>query len=203
MEKKNLLQIGIVLFLAQIIFSCSSAEYYRFAPSNQKAYQPLKAKAAPAAEATTSPPATATLTDEVAVNSTPEEPVLEASISKVQAKVVNKLPAVKPLTPAKNQATTTQTLTPEETQALAMVKDRLAHLSKAEKKDLKTGIKDVLQQNASDSDIVEIIFAILIPPVGVFLHEGITNRFWISLLLTILFFIPGMVYALLVVTDTI
>jgi uncharacterized membrane protein YqaE (UPF0057 family) len=37
----------------------------------------------------------------------------------------------------------------------------------------------------------------------VFLHEGINNRFWISLLLTILFFIPGVIYALLVVTDSI
>lgn len=51
---------------------------------------------------------------------------------------------------------------------------------------------------------VVIICAILLPPLGVYLHEGeITSRFWISLLLTLLFFIPGMIYSLLVVTDSI
>lgn len=52
--------------------------------------------------------------------------------------------------------------------------------------------------------VVIIICAILLPPLGVYLYEGeITNRFWISLLLTLLFFVPGMIYSLLVVTDTI
>ncbi|ALJ01095.1 hydrogenase expression protein [Rufibacter tibetensis] len=51
--------------------------------------------------------------------------------------------------------------------------------------------------------MVKIILAILIPPLAVFLHEGLGSRFWISLLLTLLFIIPGIVYALLVVTDTI
>ncbi|MBK0403040.1 YqaE/Pmp3 family membrane protein [Adhaeribacter sp. BT258] len=53
-------------------------------------------------------------------------------------------------------------------------------------------------------NIVELIFAIILPPVGVLLHEGgLNGRFWISLLLTLLFFFPGMIYAILVVTDTI
>jgi uncharacterized membrane protein YqaE (UPF0057 family) len=50
------------------------------------------------------------------------------------------------------------------------------------------------------STVVQVIFAILIPPLGVFLHEGVINgRFWIDLLLTIIFYIPGMIYALIVV----
>ena len=45
-----------------------------------------------------------------------------------------------------------------------------------------------------------LIYAILLPPLGVYLHEGEVNtRFWISLLLTLLFFIPGVIYALIVV----
>ncbi|AMM53043.1 hydrogenase expression protein [Rufibacter sp. DG15C] len=53
-------------------------------------------------------------------------------------------------------------------------------------------------------NIIEVIFAILIPPLGVFLHEGELNtRFWVSVLLTLLFVIPGIIYALLVVTDSI
>ncbi|RYD70574.1 MAG: YqaE/Pmp3 family membrane protein [Sphingobacteriales bacterium] len=46
-----------------------------------------------------------------------------------------------------------------------------------------------------------IILAILLPPLAVYLHQGeINKKFWISLLLTLLFFIPGVIYALLVVT---
>ena len=50
------------------------------------------------------------------------------------------------------------------------------------------------------STVVQVIFAILIPPLGVYLHEGeINSRFWIDLLLTLLFYLPGMIYALVVV----
>ncbi len=52
--------------------------------------------------------------------------------------------------------------------------------------------------------ILAVIFAILIPPIGVLIH---TNIDWlkvlICLLLTFLFFLPGMIYALLVVFDVI
>lgn len=57
--------------------------------------------------------------------------------------------------------------------------------------------------SADEMLLLAIIFAILIPPLGVAIYEGITTRFWISLLLTILFFIPGMIYSLLVVCGVI
>ncbi|MBK9570178.1 MAG: YqaE/Pmp3 family membrane protein [Chitinophagaceae bacterium] len=45
-----------------------------------------------------------------------------------------------------------------------------------------------------------VILALLLPPLAVYLHEGVINkRFWISLLLTILFFVPGVIYALIVI----
>ncbi len=48
--------------------------------------------------------------------------------------------------------------------------------------------------------VLLVILCFLLPPVAVFLHEGgINNKFWISLLLTIFFFIPGIIYALYVV----
>lgn len=47
--------------------------------------------------------------------------------------------------------------------------------------------------------ILQIIFAILLPPVGVALKAGIGKDFVINLLLTILFYIPGMIHALWVV----
>ncbi|OAV45925.1 hydrogenase expression protein [Lewinella sp. 4G2] len=52
-----------------------------------------------------------------------------------------------------------------------------------------------------DGDILLIILAILLPPLAVFLHQGeINTKFWISLVLSLLFFLPGVIYALLVIT---
>ncbi|XVE99380.1 hypothetical protein REPUB_Repub03eG0193100 [Reevesia pubescens] len=45
---------------------------------------------------------------------------------------------------------------------------------------------------------VEVIFAILLPPVGVFLRHGCGGEFWIDLLLTLLGYIPGIIYAIYV-----
>ncbi|HTB32954.1 MAG TPA: YqaE/Pmp3 family membrane protein [Bacteroidia bacterium] len=49
------------------------------------------------------------------------------------------------------------------------------------------------------SMVVIVLCAIFIPPLGVALMYGIHSYFWIDLLLTLLFFIPGMIFALVVV----
>lgn len=52
----------------------------------------------------------------------------------------------------------------------------------------------------SENTVLLVILAILLPPLAVYLHEGeINTRFWISLVLTLLFWIPGVIYALIVV----
>ncbi len=48
-------------------------------------------------------------------------------------------------------------------------------------------------------DLVRIIFAILLPPVGVFLQVGIGPQFWINILLTLLGYIPGIVHAVYII----
>jgi uncharacterized membrane protein YqaE (UPF0057 family) len=55
------------------------------------------------------------------------------------------------------------------------------------------------RNNASVPFVVIVIFAIIIPPLGVGLMYGINNYFWIDLILTLLFFFPGMIFALVVV----
>jgi len=45
-------------------------------------------------------------------------------------------------------------------------------------------------------DILRIIIAIFIPPLAAFLTVGISLHFWINLVLTLFFFIPGMIHAL-------
>lgn len=50
--------------------------------------------------------------------------------------------------------------------------------------------------------VLLIILCILLPPLAVYLKEDeINSKFWISLLLTLLFWLPGVIYALLVVFD--
>ncbi|KXS15504.1 UPF0057-domain-containing protein [Gonapodya prolifera JEL478] len=44
-------------------------------------------------------------------------------------------------------------------------------------------------------DILKIFFAILLPPLGVFLEVGLETPFWINILLTVLGFIPGIIHA--------
>jgi uncharacterized membrane protein YqaE (UPF0057 family) len=45
-----------------------------------------------------------------------------------------------------------------------------------------------------------VILAILLPPLAVYLHQGeINSKFWISLLLTLIFWLPGIIYALIVI----
>lgn len=48
-------------------------------------------------------------------------------------------------------------------------------------------------------ELVKILLAILLPPLGVFLQVGIGKHFWINILLTILGYIPGIVHAVWVV----
>jgi uncharacterized membrane protein YqaE (UPF0057 family) len=48
-------------------------------------------------------------------------------------------------------------------------------------------------------DLLRIIIAILLPPLGVFLQVGLTKHFWINILLTILGYIPGIVHAVWVI----
>jgi len=49
------------------------------------------------------------------------------------------------------------------------------------------------------SDICKIIFAVILPPLGVFLERGCTADFWINVLLTILGYLPGIIHALYII----
>ena len=48
-------------------------------------------------------------------------------------------------------------------------------------------------------DLLKIVAAIILPPLGVFLEVGIGKHFWINILLTILGYIPGIVHAVWVI----
>jgi uncharacterized membrane protein YqaE (UPF0057 family) len=48
-------------------------------------------------------------------------------------------------------------------------------------------------------DLLRIVVAILLPPLGVFMQVGIGTQFWINVLLTILGYIPGIIHAVWVI----
>lgn len=71
---------------------------------------------------------------------------------------------------------------------------------RALKKDLRQAKKAFRSEAASDDLLLLVIVTILIPPLGMYLYEGAaTDRFWISLVLTLLFYIPGLIYSLIVI----
>lgn len=49
------------------------------------------------------------------------------------------------------------------------------------------------------TDIIKVIAAVLLPPLGVFLEVGLKGHFWLNILLTLLGFIPGIIHALYVI----
>ncbi len=48
-------------------------------------------------------------------------------------------------------------------------------------------------------DLIRILVAIILPPLGVFLQVGLGKDFWINILLTLLGYIPGIVHAVWVI----
>ncbi|WP_255594409.1 YqaE/Pmp3 family membrane protein [Pontibacter sp. HSC-14F20] len=200
MKIRSLLNLVFVLVAAQLMFACSSAKYYEFAGHKQAPYNDMK-KPAPkqevAPEISLSEVAMAAA-EEKATEKAVAEPELEASAA-IPAAPVAPAPKVAPIAPV-----AAEEVTVTEAEALAMAKERLASMTKAEKKEFKREVREALKQDrGGDLSIIKIILAVLLPPLAVFLHVGIGTQFWISLILTLLFWIPGVIYALLVVTDTI
>jgi uncharacterized membrane protein YqaE (UPF0057 family) len=48
-------------------------------------------------------------------------------------------------------------------------------------------------------DVLRIIFAIILPPLGVFLQVGLGKHFWLNILLTLLGYIPGIIHAIYII----
>lgn len=130
--------------------------------------------------------------------------LLILSIALIQLSVIF---AAIPIVDSKKDSATTYVSKEDE----VMVKNAVAafkSLSKTEKKsrisEAKQLLKDYKANKASDeaetNTILLAILAILLPPLAVYLHENAINtKFWISLLLTLIFWIPGVIYALIVI----
>ena len=111
--------------------------------------------------------------------------------------------------------TTSSTIVPKDTVDAVAIKDALSEFKSLTHKDKMVRIREakavlkkyradkkagVADGNVSTNTLLLVILAILLPPLAVALHEhGINGKFWLCLLLTLLFFLPGVIYALIVV----
>lgn len=48
-------------------------------------------------------------------------------------------------------------------------------------------------------DLIRILVAILLPPLGVFLQVGVGKHFWLNILLTLLGYLPGIIHAVYII----
>ena len=52
---------------------------------------------------------------------------------------------------------------------------------------------------ATGSEVVRILCAILLPPLGVFLQVGLGIHFWLNILLTLFGYLPGIIHAVWII----
>ncbi|NEZ04710.1 YqaE/Pmp3 family membrane protein [Wenzhouxiangella sp. XN201] len=50
-------------------------------------------------------------------------------------------------------------------------------------------------------DLLKIVLAVILPPLGVFLEVGLGKHFWINIILTLLGFIPGIIHAVYIIAS--
>lgn len=71
-------------------------------------------------------------------------------------------------------------------------------LNRKKIKAVKKAIKESKSDDTEDiAQLLLIILAIICPPVAVYLMRGISTHFWISVILTLCFWLPGIIHALL------
>jgi uncharacterized membrane protein YqaE (UPF0057 family) len=201
-------------FMALIFMaSCSSTKYgAHFQPSTHPSYAHEKQdnKQEPVLQAQEEE-ASSVITKEIATRSGAEE---------VQTDALPAIGSLKDLMaldmPAKEE------LSLRQREVIAATKERLKNMTRKEKRALRKEIRSIklsdysknlpayardmgeMQAEGAVSTLLLVILAIILPPLAVFLHQGeINNKFWISLLLTLLFFVPGQIYSLLVVLGVI
>ncbi|RUR39301.1 YqaE/Pmp3 family membrane protein [Vreelandella populi] len=49
------------------------------------------------------------------------------------------------------------------------------------------------------TDPIKMIFAVILPPLGVFFEVGLKGHFWLNIILTLFGFIPGVIHAFYVI----
>ena len=61
------------------------------------------------------------------------------------------------------------------------------------------GDRPVDRRTATGGDVIRILCAILLPPLGVFLQVGLGLQFWLNILLTLFGYLPGIIHAVWII----
>lgn len=172
-------KIFTLAFATTLLFACSTSKKYSNRSFGGGWAEPQVAKTSE-----TSTP------NQVVETPTAQEATAPASVAVVTPE------AVTPQSVVNNAGNTQMAAAPAATKAVkaeGMVK-------KAAQKMLKKQLRKATSKPMDDGQLLYIIIAFFIPFLGVALYEGeITGHFWISLLLTLLFWLPGFIYALLII----
>lgn len=56
-----------------------------------------------------------------------------------------------------------------------------------------------MSASTNSADLLRVVLSVLVPPLGVFLQEGLNKHFWINLILTLLGYVPGLVHAVWII----
>jgi uncharacterized membrane protein YqaE (UPF0057 family) len=195
MKQRNLL-IAIAGFAAaQLLFSCSPSGNEGFAKRKYYDYKWDKKEYAKVESDRSNAIAPETLSpnDAVIAMNEPqtEAPAADMKITQLPQEPVKTAPA-----PVKKHTASPAA----ETKPVVAKEEKMSFTEKFMVRKIEK-MAEKQQQNESQrvETILLVILAILIPPLAVYLAKGIGTEFWISLILTLLFFIPGIIYALIVV----
>ena len=103
-------------------------------------------------------------------------------------------------------AVATTTATADYNATVTAAKEEFKNLSRTERKTRVNAVKDQIRtwkaagHHGDVNMLLYVILAILLPPLAVGLYDnGLSTRFWIDLILTLLFYLPGLIYALIVI----
>lgn len=207
MKQINYFSFLLSLMVMGVFASCSSTQYAaHFAPSKYDA-QAQNKKELPAEEVLASRDEAPEAVEEIAERS---------GATEVKTDAVPRAASLKKLI-SETEMPDESELTARQQEILAETRERLQNMTRQEKRELKREIRNInlaeytkdlpsyapmgiTENQQVENTLLLVIITILIPPLGVFLHQGtINNKFWISLILTLLFYVPGLIYSLIVV----
>lgn len=56
-----------------------------------------------------------------------------------------------------------------------------------------------IQSSETTNDLLKILLAIFLPPIGVYLEVGFTKHFFINVILTLFGWLPGIIHAVYII----
>jgi len=181
MKTTNFLIVNIIVAIA-LLSSCNKPKYTAsFSPSKYQRHTEIKEKATPVAS-------------EEKVEQNIEIETASSEIDIIQ-------PVKKTITgeaeEVKEEAIYSPSLTKKETKAMKKAVRKIVF--KEAKKSL---FKKSKSRPNQDVKLLAAAVAFFIPPLGVWLYqEEITNDFWLDILFTLALWLPGVLYAWLVIFD--